>query len=199
MTTFLHHRSVRSAIALSAFVGTFALAGTDSNMVAGAADAPSSTAPKLTTDELLSRIHHTNQMEIEVGKLAESQGQSAKVKSYGAKLLKDHSASDKEILKLAQSEKITLHEPVALNDEEKAKMEKQKATGEKIKELKGAEFDKEFLSAMEDGHDDAIQMLEGAKITVTDAKVHHMVEKLIPILKHHHDMASEIESHTVKR
>ena len=62
----------------------------------------------LSDNMVLMKMHRTNQMEIRVGRLAQSHGSSAKVKSFGARLVRDHSASDQKVVALAKKLGITL-------------------------------------------------------------------------------------------
>src|SRR4051812_15227539 len=68
---------------------------------ARAADAP-------TAAEVLPKLHQSNQREIEMGKMAEKNGQSKQVKAYGKALVDDHTAADKKVKALAKQEKIDL-------------------------------------------------------------------------------------------
>jgi predicted outer membrane protein len=51
---------------------------------------------------LLMKIHKINQMEIQAGQLAQRNSSTAKVKTYGQRLVSDHQAADKKITALAQ-------------------------------------------------------------------------------------------------
>lgn len=59
-------------------------------------------------EAVLMRLHHTNQMEIRVARLAQSNGSSAKVKSFGARLVRDHSSADQKVVALAKQLGYTL-------------------------------------------------------------------------------------------
>src|SRR4051794_40480895 len=51
-------------------------------------------------EAVLMHMHRTNQMEIRVGRLAQRNGSSAKVKAFGAKLARDHAAADQKVITL---------------------------------------------------------------------------------------------------
>jgi len=60
-------------------------------------------------DELVLRqIHQTNLKEIQAGQLAQRNGSSAKVKEFGARLVRDHQAADKKVVALAKQFGIAL-------------------------------------------------------------------------------------------
>jgi putative membrane protein len=108
--------------------GIFAVLGT------GTAQAADKEATAQTA-EVLNKLHHSNQMEIAAGKLAQEKGQSKDVKSFGKILVTDHSAADKKVMALAKDEKIDLPADVPMPPD---KMDKMKAAS-------GAEFDRMFV------------------------------------------------------
>jgi len=141
--------------------------------------------------EILSRIHHVNQLEVDAGKLAAQNGQLAQVKSYGQMLQKDHAKADQELTDFAKKNKITLHEPHALNADDQQMLDEQNQLGQKLGALKGADFDREFANAMLQGHSDVITMLEQSRGSAKGA-VKGFYDKLLPTLRHHRDMAADI-------
>lgn len=63
---------------------------------------------QLSDEQVVMRMHRTNQMEIRAAKLAQSHGASSKVKSLASRLIRDHTASDKKVVALAKQLNITL-------------------------------------------------------------------------------------------
>jgi putative membrane protein len=59
-------------------------------------------------DVVLRQMHRTNLEEIQVGQLAQRNGSSAKVKDFGARLVRDHQAADKKVLSVAKQVGIAL-------------------------------------------------------------------------------------------
>ena len=62
----------------------------------------------LSDEAVLMRIHHTNLLEIRAGKLAQRNGGTAKVKAFGARLVRDHSAADQKVMALAKKLNISV-------------------------------------------------------------------------------------------
>lgn len=62
---------------------------------------------QLSDDAVLMRMHHTNMLEIRAGKLAQRNG-TAKVKAFGARLVRDHTAADGKVVALAKKLGISL-------------------------------------------------------------------------------------------
>jgi predicted outer membrane protein len=63
---------------------------------------------QLSDEQVVMRIHRTNQMEIRVARLAQSRASSARVKSFASRLIRDHTANDKKVVALAKQLNITL-------------------------------------------------------------------------------------------
>lgn len=131
--------------------------------------------------EVLTKLHHSNQMEIAAGKLAEEKGQSKDVKAFGKTLVTDHSAADKKVLALAKEEKIDLPPPPAMP----AEMDKVKASS-------GAQFDKMFASQMLDDHKKDIAEAKAAKDATKDPKLKALLASTIPVLEKHREIAQKL-------
>jgi putative membrane protein len=143
--------------------------------------------------QALTALHATNTMEIAMGNLAKTRGGSKPVKAYGQLLVTDHQKADKEVLALAKKHGVTLADhPTPRDDAEKAQMEADMATMEKLKTLDGAVFDREFLTAMVDGHARTLAKIDAATPTVTDAKVKALLAKVRPVVQKHHDKAKAL-------
>jgi predicted outer membrane protein len=59
---------------------------------------------------LVMKIHRVNQMEIKAGQLAQQNSSTARVKSYGQQLVRDHQAADQKLTTLAQRLGVTLRD-----------------------------------------------------------------------------------------
>jgi putative membrane protein len=89
--------------------------------------------------------------EVELGRMAMERAASAEVKEFGGMMVKDHSKAGDELKQIAMRHSIPL--PAALDSpHEELKT--------KLANLRGAEFDREYMSAMVDGHEDVIDRLQ---------------------------------------
>ena len=154
-------------------LGTMAVA----LMTAGAAQAANDTAV------VLGKLHHSNQMEIEMGKLAQEKGQSKDVKSFGKALVIDHTAADKKVVALAKQENIDLTAAMP-------PMKHDKMTP--LKTVVGAEFDKAFASAMVEEHAKDVDEAKAARAATTDAKLKALLDSTIPVLEKHRETAQKL-------
>jgi putative membrane protein len=89
--------------------------------------------------------------EIELGKLASERGQSADVKHFAQMMVTDHTKAGEELKRIANQYNVT--PPAALDA-------KHSDLRDKLSKLQGAEFDREYMNAMVDGHQDVIDHLE---------------------------------------
>src|SRR5689334_18102792 len=108
-------QSVRRAVLMSALCCTAALA---------AGNPPAPTGVVLPKDEksFLEALHHVNEMEIEMGKLAQQKGVTQDVKDFGQKMVTDHQQADQQLMAYAKQANLKLGEPKPTSEVEKKAM-----------------------------------------------------------------------------
>jgi putative membrane protein len=145
--------------------------------------------------EALIKLHQTNQMEIEMGKLAKKNGGSKQVKSFGDVLIKDHSMADKHIV--AFSKKYGVDLTMSSKDEaDKAEQQSQNDMMKRMETMKGEEFDREFAKMMVDGHQTTINLVQTTLTTTQDQPLQNLLNKLLPVLQEHLKLAQNIADTT---
>jgi putative membrane protein len=138
----------------------------------------------------LERLHHINKTEIQLGQLAQQNGQSQDVKSYGAMLVKDHTANDQQVMAYAQKKGHKLADmPKPLNDVESKAMTAEKAAMEKLQVLKGMPFDACFLAHMVGDHDMALGKVMAAQQVFTDTEVASLLQQTSQSVTGHRQQA----------
>jgi putative membrane protein len=142
--------------------------------------------------KLLSDLHHTNQMEIHMGAMAKEKSQSADVKAYGDKLVKDHTDADDQVLALAKKEGVALETPSQEGMMAQHDASKHMKGMADLSAKTGADFDKSFAQMMVDGHKKNIAKLQKADGSLTDPDAKALVEKLLPTLQEHLAIAQKI-------
>jgi putative membrane protein len=155
-------------------LGVFAALGAGP---ARAADNPAAAQ----TAEVLGKLHHSNQMEVAAGKVAQEKGQAKDVKAFGKTLVTDHAAADKKVMALAKEEKIELPADMPMP-----------ADMDKMKSMSGAEFDKAFAAHMLEDHKKDIAEAKAARDSTTDAKLKTLLTATIPVLEKHRDTAQKL-------
>ena len=142
---------------------------------------------------ILSHLHHVNQMEIDLGKLAQTKG-TAPVKKYGEMLVKDHQQADKDALAFAKKHgtaMIPKEKPAT--DAEKQEDKDMMDQAAHLKTLKGADFDKDFLTMMVAGHEKELAKIDVAMGQTSDADLKDMLSNVKPVLQRHSDQARDLQ------
>jgi hypothetical protein len=81
-----------------------------------------------------------------------------------------------------------------MTDVEEAQQQKQMDTMTRLQSLEGANFDREYLTAMVDGHSAELGYLTVAIADATDAKLKAHLEKTRPVIERHADEARTLLS-----
>lgn len=139
---------------------------------------------------IFSQIHATNLSEIEAGELAQAKGIAKEVRRYGDQLARDHRDADRRLLNFANRNNIVIN-LITDADGEKTKT--------KLQQANGNDFDKIFLTSMEDAHTKSIAYLEQAKSDLNLTETRNFISRMIPILKQHQDLAEKVDNKIVSQ
>jgi putative membrane protein len=154
-------------------------------------------AAKLSANDVkvVALAHHVNQVEIDVGKAAQKNGTAA-VKSYGETLVTDHQNADKELTALGKQHGLSSI-PADKPDTDAGKQEQKDLTAAiaHLKTLKGAAFDKEFLSMMVADHEKQIARIDAALATSgsSDPDLQAWLKSYRLTLQRHLDQARDLQ------
>lgn len=143
---------------------------------------PLASAQSKTSQTFLTKAIEGNYAEVEMGKLAEKNGASDAVKSFGKMLEIDHADANTKAIQAAQSLAVT--PPNGPNKE-------QKADYDKMAKMNGAAFDKMFAEHMVKDHKKDIAEYEKAA-KAKDAAGQY-ASNALPTLKKHLETAQSIE------
>jgi putative membrane protein len=139
------------------------------------------------TATVLGKLHHSNQMEIEMGRLAQLQGHANGVTTFATTLILEHTSADQQVAALAEREKIDLTAaipPGGGRQDDK--------TMAKLRTLKGMAFDRAFARAMLDDHTHDLHEAKAARDRTTDGRLKLLLLSLIPVLEQHRDIAQRL-------
>lgn len=142
----------------------------------------------------MERLHHSNQQEIELGKLAQQKAENPQVKQFGQMLVQQHQQLDQQLTRVAQQQNLKLAEkPSNLKRAEKTLMEASKATKQKLQTLEGKAFDQAFLATMVSNHDLGIAKAEaGLKKYSNNSQLASLLRESTPKLMQHRDQAYQL-------
>jgi putative membrane protein len=118
--------------------------------------------------------------EVELGRLATQRGGDAAVREFGARMIADHSRANAELKSIAAEKGIQL--PGEVNSEQKSEMEK-------LSKMSGAEFDKEYMSAMLEDHETDVKDFETQAKDGNVPEIKAFAGKTLPTLQQHLQMA----------
>lgn len=123
-------------------------------------------------------------MEVEMGKMAASQGQNQRVKDFGNMLVKDHTAAGDELKGMAKANNINV--PADMTPEQKSYMDM-------LMNKSGAAFDKAYMDMMVSDHKKDIAEYKKASTSLTDDTYKAFAGKTLPVLQKHLDSAQAIK------
>jgi len=124
-------------------------------------------------------------MEVQAGKLASQRALDPAVKSFGEKMVSDHSAANDTLKSLADSKQMPLADTVS--------PEGHAALG-KLEGLNGTEFDKTYSQMMVRDHTTDISEFEKAFKKASDPDVKAYAQQTLPTLRHHLMLANRLSS-----
>lgn len=125
-----------------------------------------------------------NLLEIELGNYAAKNGQSAGVKEFGLRMVKDHTVLNQKLELLAGEKAVSV--PQKLNA-------KHKKMVDKMMKLKGSKFDKAYIAAMTKGHKKAIKTFQAEVAKTKDPTIKQFATKAISILQEHLKLVTELK------
>jgi putative membrane protein len=124
-------------------------------------------------------------MEVAAGKLAAQRGLDPAVKSFGQRMVTDHTAANDTLKSLASSKQMNLPDSVS--------PEEHTALG-KLEGLNGAEFDEAYSQMMVKDHVTDISEFEKEASKGQDPDVKAFAEQTLPTLRHHLMLANRLSS-----
>jgi len=140
----------------------------------------------LTPERFVVRAAVTNMAEIELSQLALEKSSDAAIRQYANQLIRDHQAAQAKLKTVAATAKIAL--PGTVDEDHR----KQK---QKLEELTGADFDKQYIALMHSGHQQATTLLESAsKSTELAAALKNYASETLRTVKMHAAEAEKLHA-----
>jgi len=123
--------------------------------------------------------------EVELGKVAEKNGQKDDVKSFGSQMVKDHGNANDNLKSIASKMNVTLPDKVSA---------KHQAAIDKMSKMSGAAFDAEYTKTMVTDHKMVVAEFEKARGQVTSDDLKKFIDDTLPVIKGHLEMAEKMQS-----
>ena len=123
-------------------------------------------------------------LEVELGRLAQTNAGSQGVKDFGNLMIRDHSKGGGEIRSLVPSKRVTL--PATLSNDHQKK-------AERLRKKKGTDFDKSYIDFMVSDHKEDIHAFEKAAKNAKDPDIKAFANSHLPMLHQHLDSAQKLQ------
>jgi putative membrane protein len=121
--------------------------------------------------------------EIKLGKLAEDNGSSEAVKTFGTRMVAEHAKAGDQLKEAAALEHITLPTDLAAKDQ---------ATYDRLSKLSGADFDRAYAQDMVKDHQQDLQAFEREANRGNDAAIRGFASETVPMIQQHLEQAKEM-------
>lgn len=123
--------------------------------------------------------------EVELGKLAASKATNAEVKQFAQMMVTDHTKANTELKTLAAKKNVVL--PTEVSSSHKSLMED-------LNKKTGVDFDKAYVDAMVDDHEEDVEFFQDKSEDSSDADVKAFAAKTLPTLKMHLEKIKAIQA-----
>jgi putative membrane protein len=134
--------------------------------------------------QFITDVIQTNNAEIKFGQAAQSMGSTQTVRDFGKMLVDDHTKANAQASQIAKSMNVAV--PTGIKPDDMAAYNM--ATG-----MKGADFDKDFASAMVKGHQKAVDMFQQEVDSGDPAQVTDFAKQTLPTLQKHLKTAQSLQ------
>lgn len=133
-------------------------------------------------------------MEVELGRYASKHAADPQVVRFGQRMVADHGKVNAELERIAKRESIVLPREQAVEEDPLVK---------KLTALKGAAFDREYMKAMVEDHEEDVAKFREKAESAVAPEVKAFAQKTLPTLEEHlkaaKDIAERLEKHASAR
>ncbi|OQP65619.1 DUF4142 domain-containing protein [Niastella populi] len=134
------------------------------------------------THRFMKNAAEAGKAEVEFAKLAKDRATNPRVKNFAEMMIRDHTVANDDLMAIARDKSVTL--PSTLGDHQDDL--------EDLSKKNGAEFDKAYMKAMVNGHEEVVSDFEKAAQNDIDPAVKTFAAQKLPILRMHLDSAKAI-------
>jgi putative membrane protein len=128
--------------------------------------------------------------EVELGRLAEQRATRPEVKEFAQTIVREHEKAGAELKQIA-----TKHNIPADTGEQKEHNDLR----ERLSKLSGAEFDREYIDAMVEEHQEAVNEVERKAENADNPDLRQWASKTLPALRQHLERAQQIQKNLEQR
>lgn len=181
--------------ALAAGVLGFAGCGSDSNRgtndevrpagVSTPAGGAEATAESVTASDrdFVTRAAQDGRLEVELGELAQEKASKDAVQQFGKQMVTDHTQANRELEQVAKRKNIALPADIGQTGAQ---------LRSKLEGLSGEAFDREYVRAMVEDHEKAVDAFRRQAESSGDPELKQLASKTLPTLQQHLDHARQL-------
>ena len=136
------------------------------------------------TQEFVKDVATSDLFEIASSRLASERGDAA-TKKFADRMLQDHQKTTAELKSMVQAQKVEVTPPADLDAPHQRKIDK-------LKQLKGADFDKRYAEDQIDAHKEAVSLFERYAKNGDNPALKEWAAKTLPTLQEHLQMAQNL-------
>jgi putative membrane protein len=122
--------------------------------------------------------------EVELGKLAQQNGHSPDVKSFGARMVQDHSRANDQLTNIAKDRGVQL--PQQLDTEHMSMRDR-------LTKLQGDAFDRAYIKMMVADHDKDVKEFRREAQTGQDRELKRFARETLTVIEQHDQLAHNID------
>jgi putative membrane protein len=122
--------------------------------------------------------------EVELGKLAQQNGHSPDVKSFGARMVQDHSRAADQLTNIAKDRGVQLPQQL---DTEHTSMR------DRLAKLQGDAFDRAYIKMMVADHDKDVKEFRRQAQTGQDRELKRFARETLAVIEQHDQLAHNVE------
>lgn len=123
--------------------------------------------------------------EVELGRLAQERTKNPQVREFAGMMVSDHRKAGDQLKELASRHNLQM--PAETHDEHQD-------LHEKLSKLSGSEFDREYIDAMVDDHEKAVDAVKDKADDADSAAIKQWAASTLPSLRQHLERAKQIQS-----
>jgi putative membrane protein len=170
-------RSVQWSMALVLLIGSGAI------YPALSGDKKEQAGEKLSDAMFVMKASEGNMAEIALSKLAMKQAQNDKVREFAQHMIDDHTKANEQLKEIANKHQLKMAQELS---------KQHKDLHQKLSNIKGREFDGEFMASQVKAHREAANMYESHIKNSQLPEIRAYAQKTLPIVEMHLKKAQEI-------
>lgn len=136
------------------------------------------------TKEVLQAFSSSNQLEIQLGELAQERARDPQVQQFARQMVEHHTRAQELVKQTAQQKGITLDERQLLDQD--------KAALEQMKQKQGDQFEAAYMFHQAGQHVQDVLMAQHVASSASDPQLQQLARQLLPALQQHLEQATGI-------